>query len=262
MSRSYLNKLHIIALGSAVICITACTRSEQYVTEGYVEQANNPYISITERLKYKKKLVFRYLDGQSGLSHMESTLKARQFQRQINEEGKIYPSEYFAARLKLAIEYANARNERTKETAHKNAHLLFKELLVDKTLTMDQQKQVRLKLAMLYIFTKDKNFVPEDGKDIITAVLELAKDFMDRPELSEKDWFEINYGLVYMYCHCTHLSNMNVDEGRAESIRICKKILKDSRITDENKKLIDDALMVLNKPNSNPEEIFAFKQNA
>ncbi|MES2253346.1 MAG: hypothetical protein V4482_06685 [Pseudomonadota bacterium] len=262
MSKNYLNMVRILALGCSILCIAACTVSERDVTENYLREANSPHTSPTIGFQCKKKLFFRYLNGQSGLSEMESTFRARQLQHQINEESKLYPSEYFVARLMLAVQYANESYERTKETMHKNAHLLFKELLTDKTLNMDQQKQVRSKLAMLYIFTKDKNFVPEDGKNVISAVLELAKDFMDHPELSGKDWFEINYGLVYMYCHCTRLSNMNVDEGRTEAIRICNKILKDNRITDVNKKFIDEALIILNKSDSNPEEIFAFKQKA
>ena len=178
-----------------------------------------------------------------------------QIQHQLNEEGSRFPADYFVARLKLAIDYANYDYD--KKNAHKNAHRLFNELLTDTTLNVEQQIKIRTALAKAYIFTK-KDFKPEGGKDVIVAVQELSKDYADHPGLSQKDWFDTNYALVYMYCHSARISNMSVDEGRAEAIRICNKMLANTTLTDDQRKVIDKGLVILNKPDSNPEELFAF----
>lgn len=258
MKHSHKTHLKSLTLGTALICaLTACVpnpRPHYLYDMPQRERAMDSTRSPTERMTNKIKMVFWYLDGKSQLTEMESTLKARYWQHLLNEEGARFPAEYFTARLTLAKEFASKDDS----GYYKNAHKLFAELLADQTLTTQQQIKVRMALAREYVFTT-KGFKPEDGKDVIKAVMELAQNYVDHPDLNVEEWFKINYAIVYMYCHSARISDLNVEEGRAQAITYCNKILANPAITDAQRKTIEKNLVVLKTPDSNPEKIFAFE---
>jgi hypothetical protein len=259
MNNKYTYRLRSLVLGAALSSLAACSSDNGNYDSGianYMYEATDPAVSPQKRMIAKKYCVLWYLSGRSHLTEMEATLTARTWQQQLEEEGARFPAEYFIARLnmakKLAHDYLSVKD-------HQNAHKLFNELLNDKTLTTQQQIKTRMTLAREYIFTT-VGFKPENDKDIIETVMELANGYTNHPELTEQEWFEINYALVYMYCHSARISKLNTEDGRSQAIKFCTKMLVDPRITDAHRKIIEKGLAILNRPDSTPEDVFAFEQ--
>jgi hypothetical protein len=113
--------------------------------------------------------------------------------------------------------------------AHKKAHELFNLLLSDRNLHPSNRATIREGLAHQYVWTRD-DFMPENGKRLEAAALELYNEIINDPDQPYEKWFHIKMQIAYMYRHAKRLG-INEVEAKETCLRLYNELLIDPKLT-------------------------------
>lgn len=213
------------------------------------EAASEPSLPIKEKLQYKSQLKYWY-SQYSDMLPSEANAKALKITLEIVDESRVDAKEYFKARLDLAREYSHNNYKQKRADAMAASRKIYKELLADKTLTIEDRVQVRKNLAQNYLYSWH-GFEPEAGKDVKTTVMDLYNEILNDPELKQEDWFETKCSVANMYGeYQARQLGMKKSEAKAEKLRLYNELAEDKKLTPEQKKKVKKIIEKLEKPDA------------
>ncbi|MES2252709.1 MAG: hypothetical protein V4482_03385 [Pseudomonadota bacterium] len=211
------------------------------------EAASDTALPIKDRLSYKSQLVYWYR-AYSDLLPSDANAKALKTTLEIVEESRVDAKEYFKARLALAADYSDNSYKQKRAVATAASMKIYKELLADKALPVDDRIEVRQNLVYKYLSSWN-GFEPEAGKDVKTVVMDLANEVLNDPELTQEKWFDMKRDIANLYYeyHAEKLG-MKKKEVKAERLRLYNELVEDKKLTPEQKKKVKKTIEELEKP--------------
>ncbi|MDP4725616.1 MAG: hypothetical protein NWS47_04935 [Alphaproteobacteria bacterium] len=211
------------------------------------EAVNEPSLPIKERLQYKSQLKYWY--GQhSDMLPSEANAKALKITLEIVDESRVDAKEYFKARLALASDYSYNIYKQKRAEAMAASKKIYKELLADKTLPVEDRVRVRRDLAQNYLYSW-RSFEPEAGKDVKTTVMDLYNEILNDSELKQEEWYETKCAVANMYDqYQARQFGMKKSEAKAEQLRLYNELVDDKKLTPEQKKMVKKTIKRLEKP--------------
>jgi len=211
------------------------------------EAAHDAALPIKDRLEYKSQLVYWYR-AYSDLLPSEANAKALKTTLEIVEESRVDAKEYFKARLALADDYSRNSYKQKRTVATAASMKIYKDLLADKSLPVEDRIEVRRGLADKYLWGWH-GFEPEAGKDVKTTVMDLANEVLNDPELTQEKWFDTKCAIADMYYqHHAEKLGMKKKEAKAERLRLYNELVEDKKLTPEQKKKVKKTIEELEKP--------------
>ncbi|MDP5012180.1 MAG: hypothetical protein NWQ29_00550, partial [Alphaproteobacteria bacterium] len=151
-------------------------------------------------------------------------------------------------RLALASDYSYNIYKQKRAEAMAASKKIYKELLADKTLPVEDRVRVRRDLAQNYLYSW-RSFEPEAGKDVKTTVMDLYNEILNDSELKQEEWYETKCAVANMYDqYQARQFGMKKSEAKAEQLRLYNELVDDKKLTPEQKKMVKKTIKRLEKP--------------